>query len=106
MAHDRGFEIAIETNGTISPPDGIDWICVSPKSTSELVILKGNELKLVYPQEDAQPEKFANLAFENFLRQPMDGPDVAANMRRAIRYCLDHPQWRLSVQTHKHIGIR
>lgn len=104
--HDRGFEIAIETNGTISPPDGIDWICVSPKSTSELVILKGNELKLVYPQEDAQPEKFANLAFENFLLQPMDGPDVAANMRGAIRYCLDHPQWRLSVQTHKHIGIR
>jgi 7-carboxy-7-deazaguanine synthase (Cx14CxxC type) len=104
--HDRGFKIAIETNGTISPPEGIDWICVSPKSTSELVIRQGNELKLVYPQEDAQPEKFANLAFENFLLQPMDGPDVAANMRRAIRYCLDHPQWRLSVQTHKHIGIR
>lgn len=104
--HDRKFEIAIETNGTIPPPQGIDWICVSPKSTSELVIRKGNELKLVYPQEEAQPERFADLAFERFLLQPMDGPDVEANMRRAIRYCLDHPQWRLSVQTHKHIGIR
>lgn len=104
--HDRGFEIAIETNGTIAPPAGIDWICVSPKSTSELVILQGNELKLVYPQHDALPETFAHLAFDNFLLQPMDGADVAANMRGAIQYCLNNPQWRLSVQTHKHIGIR
>jgi 7-carboxy-7-deazaguanine synthase (Cx14CxxC type) len=104
--HDRGFEIAIETNGTIAPPAGIDWICVSPKSTSELVIRQGNELKLVYPQHDALPEKFAHLAFDNFLLQPMDSVDVAANMRGAIQYCLDNPQWRLSVQTHKHIGIR
>jgi organic radical activating enzyme len=88
------------------PPSGIDWICVSPKSTSDLAILKGNELKLVYPQADAPPEKFAQLSFENFLLQPMDGPDVAVNTQRAIRYCLDNPQWRLSVQTHKHIGIR
>jgi len=104
--HERGFEIAIETNGTLVPPSGIDWICVSPKSTSDLAILKGNELKLVYPQADAPPEKFAQLSFENFLLQPMDGPDVAVNTQRAIRYCLDNPQWRLSVQTHKHIGIR
>lgn len=104
--HERGFEIAIETNGTLVPPSGIDWICVSPKSTSDLAILKGDELKLVYPQADAPPEKFAQLAFENFLLQPMDGPDVTVNTQRAIRYCLDNPQWRLSVQTHKHIGIR
>lgn len=104
--HDRGFEIAVETNGTIAPPAGIDWVCVSPKSTSELVILSGNELKLVYPQEDAPPEKFVQLAFDKFLLQPMDGVHVDANMRRAIQYCLDNPQWRLSVQTHKHLGIR
>jgi len=104
--HGRGFEIAIETNGTIAPPPGIDWICVSPKSTSELLVRHGHELKLVYPQADAPPEKFAELAFENFLLQPMDGPEVIDNTRRAIQYCIDHPQWRLSVQTHKHLGIR
>ncbi len=104
--HERKFEIAIETNGTLVPPSGIDWICVSPKSTSDLAILAGNELKLVYPQADAPPEKFAHLRFDNFLLQPMDGPDAAVNTQRAIRYCLDNPQWRLSVQTHKHIGIR
>jgi 7-carboxy-7-deazaguanine synthase len=104
--HGRGFEIAIESNGTIAAPDGIDWICVSPKSTSELVIRKGHELKLVFPQADAPPEKFAQLEFERFLLQPMDGPDVIDNTRRAIQYCIDHPQWRLSVQTHKHLGIR
>lgn len=82
--HARGFEIAVETNGTIAPPPGIDWICVSPKSTSQLVVLKGNELKLVYPQEDAPPERFAHLAFDKFLLQPMDGPDIAVNTRRAI----------------------
>jgi 7-carboxy-7-deazaguanine synthase len=104
--HARGFEIAVETNGTIAPPEGIDWLCVSPKATSELVIQAGHELKLVFPQDDAPPERFARLAFKNFLLQPMDGPHVAANTREAIRYCLEHPQWRLSVQTHKQIGIR
>ena len=104
--HARGFEIAVETNGTIAPPPGIDWMCVSPKSTSDLLIQKGNELKLVYPQDDAPPQKFAHLAFEKFLLQPMDGPQLAINTQRAIQYCLENPQWRLSVQTHKHRGLR
>jgi 7-carboxy-7-deazaguanine synthase (Cx14CxxC type) len=104
--HARGFEIAVETNGTIAAPPGIDWMCVSPKSTSDLLIRTGNELKLVYPQDDATPQKFAHLAFDTFLLQPMDGPKLASNTQRAIQYCLEHPQWRLSVQTHKHIGIR
>jgi 7-carboxy-7-deazaguanine synthase len=104
--HARGFAIAIETNGTIEPPAGVDWICVSPKAGSELVLGRGHELKLVYPQAGAAPEDFAGLAFERFSLQPMDGPDVAANTARAIDYCLRHPQWRLSIQTHKTIGIR
>lgn len=104
--HRRGFFIAVETNGTISPPPGIDWICVSPKAGSELAIRQGNELKLVYPQPEAPPEKFAALAFERFLLQPMDGPEIADNTRRAMQYCLEHPQWQLSLQTHKLIGIR
>lgn len=104
--HRRGFFIAIETNGTIAPPPGIDWVCVSPKAGSELAIKQGNELKLVYPQSEAPPERFAGLAFERFLLQPMDGPDVADNTRRAMQYCLEHPQWQLSLQTHKLIGIR
>ena len=104
--HARGFEIAVETNGTIAPPAGLDWICVSPKAGAELVIRKGHELKLVYPQADAPPEDFADLAFERFSLQPMDGPDIAQNTARAIDYCLRHPQWRLSVQTHKTLGIR
>lgn len=104
--HARGFTIAIETNGTIAPPPGIDWICVSPKSDSELAIRKGNELKLVYPQAEGPRETFAQLAFERFLLQPMDGLQVAENTRRAIQYCLEHPQWQLSLQTHKLIGIR
>jgi 7-carboxy-7-deazaguanine synthase (Cx14CxxC type) len=104
--HARGFVIAVETNGTIPIPPGIDWVCVSPKSTSELAVVKGNELKLVFPQKDAPPERFAHLGFEKFLLQPMDGADVVANTQHAIRYCLENPQWRLSVQTHKHIGIR
>ena len=104
--HARGFEIAVETNGTLAPPEGIDWLCVSPKATSELVIQAGHELKLVFPQADAPPERFARLAFENFLLQPMDGPHIADNTQAAIRYCLEHPQWRLSVQTHKQIGLR
>ncbi|MHC1944381.1 7-carboxy-7-deazaguanine synthase [Bradyrhizobium sp. UFLA06-06] len=104
--HDHGFAIAIETNGTIAPPDGLDWICVSPKAASELVVRKGHELKLVYPQMENTPEDFAGLAFERFSLQPMDGPDVIENTERAIAYCLKHPQWRLSVQTHKTLGIR
>jgi 7-carboxy-7-deazaguanine synthase (Cx14CxxC type) len=104
--HARGFEIAVETNGTIAPPPGIDWLCVSPKSTAALAVSSGDELKLVYPQADAPPERFAGLDFRHFLLQPMDGPDVAANTRAAIAYCLDHPCWRLSVQTHKQLGIR
>jgi 7-carboxy-7-deazaguanine synthase len=104
--HARGFAIAIETNGTIDPPAGVDWICVSPKAGAELVLRRGHELKLVYPQAGAAPEDFAGLAFERFSLQPMDGPDVTANTARAIDYCLRHPQWRLSLQTHKTIGIR
>jgi 7-carboxy-7-deazaguanine synthase len=104
--HGRGFRIAIETNGTLPAPAGIDWVCVSPKAGTRLAITRGDELKLVYPQAGAPPERFAGLAFDNFLLQPMDGPDVLANTREAIRYCLAHPQWRLSVQTHKHLGIR
>jgi 7-carboxy-7-deazaguanine synthase (Cx14CxxC type) len=104
--HGRDFEIGVETNGTIVPPEGLDWICVSPKGGSELVLRHGHELKLVYPQALAAPETFADLAFERFSLQPMDGPEVAQNTARAIDYCLRHPQWRLSVQTHKSLGIR
>jgi len=104
--HARGFAIAIETNGTIEVPTGVDWICVSPKAGAEFVVRRGHELKLVYPQTGAQPEDFAGLAFERFSLQPMDGPDVAANTARAVDYCLRHPQWRLSLQTHKTLGIR
>ena len=103
--HDAGFEIAVETNGTIEPPPGIDWLCVSPKEGAELVVRQGSELKLVYPQKEATPERFAGLDFAHFLLQPMDGPDRAANTRAAIEYCLAHPQWRLSMQTHKYLGI-
>jgi 7-carboxy-7-deazaguanine synthase len=104
--HARGFAIAIETNGTIEVPEGVDWICVSPKAGAELVVRRGHELKLVYPQTGAQPEDFAGLAFTRFSLQPMDGPDVADNTARAVDYCLRHPQWRLSLQTHKTLGIR
>lgn len=104
--HDAGFEVAVETNGTIAAPAGIDWICVSPKAGAPLKQVRGNELKLVYPQEGAAPESFAGLAFDHFFLQPMDGPDGAANTQAAIRYCLAHPAWRLSVQTHKFLGMR
>ncbi|MBX9711547.1 MAG: 7-carboxy-7-deazaguanine synthase [Xanthobacteraceae bacterium] len=104
--HARDFVIAVETNGTIAPPPGLDWICVSPKAGSKLVIREGHELKLVYPQEGIAPEDFAGLAFERFSLQPMDGPDIAQSTQSAIGYCLRHPQWRLSVQTHKSLGIR
>jgi 7-carboxy-7-deazaguanine synthase len=104
--HERGFSVAVETNGTIDPPTGLDWLCVSPKAGTELRIRAGHELKLVYPQPGAPPEAFAALAFERFSLQPMDGPALADNTARAIDYCLRHPQWRLSLQTHKTLGIR
>jgi 7-carboxy-7-deazaguanine synthase (Cx14CxxC type) len=106
--HARGFEVAVETNGTQDAPRGIDHICVSPKANAPLKLTRGTELKLVYPQSHpaAQPERFESLAFDHLLLQPMDGPDAAANTRAAIAYCLAHPRWRLSVQTHKVIGVR
>lgn len=102
----QGFDIAVETNGTQIAPDGIDWICVSPKADAPVVQMTGQELKLVYPQALAQPERFADLAFERFWLQPMDGSDVAANTAAAFDYCLSNPKWRLSIQTHKLIGVR
>lgn len=104
--HARGFAVAVETNGTQEAPPGIDWVCVSPKANAPLVLDHGDELKLVYPQADAPPERFADLAFREFFLQPMDGPELAENTRLAIEYCLTHPRWRLSVQTHKVLGIR
>jgi 7-carboxy-7-deazaguanine synthase len=106
--HARGFAVAVETNGTQAAPPGLDHVCVSPKAGAPLRLTRGDELKLVYPQREpeAQPERFAQLAFREFFLQPMDGPDVAANTRAAIDYCLAHPQWRLSVQVHKVIGVR
>jgi 7-carboxy-7-deazaguanine synthase (Cx14CxxC type) len=103
--HARGFEVAIETNGTIAAPSGIDWICVSPKAGAELRQVSGHELKLVYPQAGASPEQFAGLDFQHFSLQPMDGPDREGNTELAIQYCLEHPRWRLSLQTHKLLGI-
>ena len=104
--HARGFRVAIETNGTLTPPAGIDWICVSPKATNALALTAGDELKLVYPQREAPPERFESLEFAHFFLQPMDGPAREANTREAIDYCLAHPRWRLSLQSHKVIGIR
>ena len=104
--HAAGFEIAIETNGSLPVAAGVDWICVSPKAGAPLVQTRGHELKLVYPQTGASPERFERLDFRHFLLQPMDGPDRQANTRAAIDYCLAHPRWRLSVQTHKIIGVK
>ncbi|MGB2130569.1 MAG: 7-carboxy-7-deazaguanine synthase [Marinobacterium sp.] len=103
--HQAGFEIAIETNGTRPLPTGIDWICVSPKADAELVVVRGHELKLVYPQSLAPPERFESLQFGHFYLQPMDGPLQNQYTRRCIDYCLAHPQWKLSLQTHKLLGI-
>ena len=103
--HVRGFEVAVETNGTIAAPRGLDWICVSPKAGASLVQTSGNELKLVYPQAGAPPESFENLDFERFYLQPMDGPDLSRHTADAAAWCRDHPRWRLSLQTHKLIGI-
>jgi 7-carboxy-7-deazaguanine synthase (Cx14CxxC type) len=103
--HDRQFMIAVETNGTIIAPDGIDWITVSPKARAELVQTSGNELKLVYPQIDGKPERYEDLSFDHFFLQPMDGPDRDTNTHGAVEYCKRHPRWRLSLQTHKYLGI-
>ena len=103
--HAKGFEVGIETNGTLEPPAGIDWICMSPKADAPLVLKRGHELKLIYPQDGAPPERYADLDFAHFFLQPMDNPARAANTDAATRYCLDHPQWRLSLQTHKLLGI-
>jgi 7-carboxy-7-deazaguanine synthase (Cx14CxxC type) len=104
--HATGFEIAVETNGTIAAPAGLDWICVSPKAGAELVQVAGDELKLVYPQAGAEPALYETLPFDHFFLQPMDGPDRATNTAAAIAYCLSRPRWRLSVQTHKLLGLR
>lgn len=103
--HDQGFEIAVETNGTQAAPAGIDWLCVSPKADAELRITSGNELKLVYPQPLALPERFAHLAFQHFYLQPLANAQQASNTQAAIAYCMQHPQWKLSLQTHKLLGI-
>ncbi len=103
--HERGFEVAIETNGTRKLPEGIDWVTVSPKAGSRLVVLRGNELKLVYPQKGLEPEQFETAAFDHLLLQPLDGPDRDEHIRLAVSYCLSHPRWRISLQTHKILGI-
>ena len=103
--HRHGFEVAVETNGTVFPPAGIDWLCLSPKADSQVVIAGGDELKLVYPQEGGPPERYRDLGFRHFFLQPMDGPDRERNTRLALEYCLAHPEWRLSLQTHKILGI-
>lgn len=103
--HRRGFEVAVETNGTVAAPEGIDWLCVSPKAGAELVLRAGSELKLVFPQPGAEPERFTDLDFEYFFLQPMDGADAVRNTRLALEYCLKHPRWRLSLQTHKILQI-
>jgi 7-carboxy-7-deazaguanine synthase len=103
--HRRGFEVAVETNGTIQPPAGIDWLCVSPKAGAELVVVGGEELKLVFPQAGAAPAAFEQLGFRHYFLQPMDGPEREAHTAEAVQYCLEHPRWQLSLQTHKLLGI-
>jgi len=104
--HSRGFEVAVETNGTRMPPQGLAWLCVSPKIGSDLVVRSGDELKLVYPQAGGDPALFEALTFQSFRLQPLDGPDAMANTEAAVEYCLKHPRWSLSLQTHKALGIR
>jgi 7-carboxy-7-deazaguanine synthase (Cx14CxxC type) len=104
--HERGFDVAVETNGTVAAPEGLDWICVSPKAGTKLIQRTGDELKLVFPQAEAMPEGFQSLRFRHFFLQPMDGPNRKSNTDEAIRYCLGNPIWRLSLQTHKFAGIR
>ena len=104
--HARGFEVAVETNGTLEPPAALDWVCVSPKAGAQTILRRGDELKLVYPQEGATPESFEADEFAQFYLQPMDGPDLDRNTQLAIDYCLEHPLWKLSLQTHKLTGLR
>ena len=103
--HAQGFQVAVETNGTVEPPPGIDWLCLSPKAEAPLVVTSGDELKLVFPQDGGEPERYRHLGFRHFFLQPMDGPDRERNTRLALDYCLSHPDWRLSLQTHKILGI-
>jgi 7-carboxy-7-deazaguanine synthase (Cx14CxxC type) len=103
--HEAGLEIAVESNGTVEPPEGIDWLCVSPKIGSEMIVTKGQELKLVFPQAGGDPAQFEHLAFDHFFLQPMDSPEQAENTVKAVAYCKTHPRWRLSLQTHKFIDI-
>tara|TARA_R110002096_G_scaffold22547_6_gene72279 strand:- start:12571 stop:13212 length:642 start_codon:yes stop_codon:yes gene_type:complete len=105
--HNAGFEIGVESNGTLAAPDGIDWLCISPKANANLVQRRGDELKLVYPQaeEEAQPARFSELEFQHFFLQPKDSADLENNTSQAIQYCLEHPRWKLSLQTHKFLGI-
>ena len=103
--HNQDFEVAVETNGTQLPPDGLDWVCVSPKAGADLRLKSGDELKLVFPQEGFDPAEFLELDFDQFFLQPKDGPNREANTRKAVEYCLEHPVWRLSLQTHKYLGI-
>jgi 7-carboxy-7-deazaguanine synthase (Cx14CxxC type) len=103
--HAKGFKIAVETNGTVDVPPGLDWVCVSPKAGAKLAVTTGDELKLIYPQDGGAPERYEQLAFRHWFLQPMDGPARDANSKKAIAYCLAHPKWRLSVQTHKYLGI-
>jgi len=104
--HEEGFEVAVETNGTLPAPPGIDWLCVSPKADADLALVTGDELKLVFPQPGAQPERFEQLDFCHFYLQPMAGPDTERNTQRALQYCLEHPNWKLGLQIHKILGIR
>ena len=103
--HEAGFEVALETNGTLHVPPGVDWVCVSPKARAPIVVEQGDELKLVFPQAGAEPTRFEGLDFDHYLLQPMDGPERARNTALAVAYCKEHPRWRLSLQTHKLIGI-
>ena len=103
--HAQGIEVGVETNGTIAAPKGLDWICMSPKAGSEIVLTKGHELKLVYPQTTAMPERFVNMDYQYFYLQPMDSPTQQVNMEASVAYCRAHPQWRLSIQTHKLLNI-
>jgi 7-carboxy-7-deazaguanine synthase len=103
--HHVGLEVGVETNGTQEAPKGLDWICVSPKAHAPLLLTQGSELKLVYPQAAAPPEKFEGLDFDHFYLQPMDGPYLEENISKTVAYCLEHPMWRLSLQTHKFIGL-
>ena len=103
--HAQDFKVAVETNGTVAVPPGLDWVCVSPKAGAALTVTSGDELKLVYPQTGAEPARFEGLRFSHWFLQAMDGPAHAANSRQAVDYCLAHPKWRLSMQTHKYLGI-